>query len=125
MHKIILALTDAAIIIPQAKKLFATYSKTREEREIAGHASWVKRSVASIDTDLAGQVDIEYSTGTVWLGDSMIASATRPMVPGSDKDSMILPEEDDKRGWIDLKALAKETKNSQPRLKQALDECCR
>ena len=125
MHSIIMALAEASIIIPNAKKLFATYSKTREERDIASHASWIKRVVAAVDPSMAGQVDIEYNTGTVWMGDSMIASATRPLAPGADKQHMLMAEDEGKQGWVDVKALAKESKTPEAKLKHILEECRR
>ena len=80
MHEIILGLANGAVQIPNSgKRMFATYSKTRSERAVANHAGWIKRTMTSFGSQHAELLDVEYSTGSCWLGDSLVSSATRPL----------------------------------------------
>ena len=123
MHSVVLGLANAKVPIPPTgRKLFATYSKTRCERAVAGHASWVKRTMASFGQDYVDFLDIEYNTGTCWMGSSLISSATRPMSPGVDTAGVIVEDVEGYKMWIDTKAIAKEGKLPAKDIRKAFEE---
>ena len=122
MHSVILGLAGGAVQVPPSgKKMFATYSKSRAERSIANHAGWLKRSLASLGQHHVEQLDVEYNSGTCWYGSSMVASATKPTPPGCDEKGVLREENEGHSVWIDLGALAKESKTHAKDLKKALE----
>ena len=92
MHGIILELSQNQVVVPNGRNMFATYSKSRSERAIAGHAGWIKRAVSKIGQEALSLLDIEYNTGTVWMGTSTIASATRPSEAGTNEEHLLREE---------------------------------
>ena len=53
------------------------YSKSKAQRDVAGHCTWLKRTLASFNQEILTHLDLEYSSGSAWLGDHMVASALR------------------------------------------------
>ena len=89
MHEIITSLaTNRVQIPPTGRKMFATYSKSRSERAISNHAGWVKRAMQSLGQGVVDLLDVEYNTGTCWMGTSIVASATRPTPPGAAEEGL-------------------------------------
>ena len=109
MHRLVQGIASAGITTSHGKRFWCSYSKTRAERDVASHASWVKRSLATKGLDLAARLDIEYSTGTVWMGEHTVASAKRPVPPNVDPASIIYDERLVVRPWVDVSALAMES----------------
>ena len=109
MHRLVQGIASAGITTSHGKRFWCSYSKTRAERDVASHASWVKRSLATKGPDLAARLDIEYSTGTVWMGEHTVASAKRPVPPNVDPASIIYDERLVVRPWVDVSALAMES----------------
>ena len=123
MHAVVLGLANAKVPIPPTgRKLFATYSKTKGERAVAGHASWVKRTMTSFGQDFSEGLDIEYNSGTCWMGASLISSATRPIPPGCDNSGIIADEVEGYKMWIDTRAIAKESKIPAKDIAEAFEE---
>ncbi|CAE7811621.1 unnamed protein product, partial [Symbiodinium sp. CCMP2456] len=121
MHSVIMGLAGNTVTIPHGKTLFATYSKTRAERAIAGHASWVKRSLATLGDEVVSMLDVEYATGTCWIGGSTVASATRPSEPGVREEGLLRDEVEGHKTWVDVEAIAKETRQPYRDIKKALE----
>ncbi|CAE7494044.1 ANKRD50, partial [Symbiodinium microadriaticum] len=82
MHSVIMA-ENRVPIPPAGRRMFATYSKSKSERAIAGHASWIKRTMARFGQGYVDQMDIEFNSGSVWIGHKV---------------------------WVDVSAIAKESK---------------
>ncbi|CAE7294337.1 unnamed protein product [Symbiodinium sp. CCMP2592] len=121
MHKVLTTVNSADARTSAGKKLWCSYSKTRAERQMGGHCSWIKRSLGAISDDLAQSVDLEYSTGSAWLGESLIASVARQPGNGANSHEMItIPSEDTGPQWVDLGALAKESGHPEPDLGELL-----
>ncbi|CAE7255020.1 X-element\ORF2 [Symbiodinium sp. CCMP2456] len=108
MHKIVQAVAENEVKLPGGRRLFATYAKTKEEREIAGHSAWIKRMVADVAPGKLDQLDLEYSSGGAWLGQSFVASAKVPLPPGLHPDDIVWDEDKDSRPWVWISGLAKE-----------------
>ena len=121
MHEIVLAIAQSKVYTSAGKKLWCSYSKTKGQRDISSHCGWVKRGLAQVDESWVRQLDVEYGTGSVWLGDSLVASGTRTPNNGAHSDSMLLGK-GSPPAWIDLAKLALETKISEKDLRAAFED---
>ena len=122
MHQVIMGLAKTHVAIPEGRRLFATYSKSRAERAIAGHAGWLKRTLTAMGAEYAGLLDLEYATGTCWVGTSIVASATRPSEPGVDERHLIRDEVEGNKVWVNVVALANELGRPQREMVRMLEE---
>ncbi|CAE7292934.1 pol [Symbiodinium necroappetens] len=117
MHGIIRSLADNEILLPGEKKLFATFAKSRAERDIAGHAALVKRTIHGLAPQAAHKLDIEYASGGVWAGQSFVASARQPPPPGVAPGSLVWDENKGGKWWIHVAGLARELGLSEAAIK--------
>ena len=108
MHAVVRAVADAEVVLGSGKRMFATYAKTKAERDIAGHASWVKRAVAGINPQSVRELDVEYRTGGVWMGSSFVASATNPHPPGVADQDLLWDDHRMGKAWVHVGGLARE-----------------
>eukprot|EP00439_Symbiodinium_sp_Y106_P017242 s3680_g2.t1 len=83
-------------VTSHGKKMWVALSRSKQERDVSGHCSWLKRTLASFGQSHVDGLDVEYSSGTSWMGDHMVASSTRtPPVTGQDGDLVW----DDRKVW--------------------------
>ncbi|CAE7779377.1 Zdhhc3, partial [Symbiodinium sp. CCMP2456] len=108
LHQVVQCIADNEVKLPGGRKLFATYAKTREEREIASHAAWLKRTILHVAPRKIDLLDLEYATGGGWIGQSFVASAKVPVPPGLHPEDMLFDEDKDNRPWIWVSGIAKE-----------------
>ncbi|CAE7819302.1 DHX57, partial [Symbiodinium sp. CCMP2456] len=121
MHEIVSGVAAAKPFTSHQRRMWATYSKTKQQRDVAGHCSWTKRTLASFNKELLQHIDAEYGTGTIWLGDKVVASVARAPPQGTEGEAMLW--DDDKPGtrpWVDLGAIAKFSGISMVDLKAAI-----
>ena len=64
--------------VQQGQTVWASTNKNAQERERSSHASKTRKLIHTIAPELITKAETEHSTGTLWLGDQMISSATRP-----------------------------------------------
>ena len=64
---------------------------------------------------------MEYTTGSSWLGDSLVGSATRPVPPGTDMRHVFVDDRFETKPWYDLAAIKKECKLGVRNLRDALE----
>ena len=121
MHRVVLGVASARATTSHGKKFWCTYSKTKAERDVASHAAWVKRAMASQGQGLVDRLDVEYATGTVWMGESMVASAKRHAPVQADPNGMLYDERMVSRPWVDVVALSRESGLTQEVLKGLLE----
>ena len=122
MHDVLQALLQAKPVTSHGKKMWVALSRSKQERDVSSHCSWRKRTLASFGQSHVDGLDVEYSSGTSWMGDHMVASSTRaPPVTGQDGD---LVRDDRKvcRPWVHVALIAKITGISTVDLRSALDE---
>ena len=122
MHGIIRALADNDITLPGGRKLFATFSKTKAERDIAAHAAWIKRTIHGIAPQAVSKLDIEYATGGVWAGNSFVASAKQPPPPGIGAEDLKWDETRGGKHWVHVAGLARELGMSEAVIRDGLEE---
>ena len=125
MHAVVRAVADAEVVLGSGKRMFATYAKTKAERDIAGHASWVKRAVAEISPQSVRELDVEYRTGGVWMGSSFVASATNPHPPGVADQDLLWDDHRLGKAWVHVGGLARELGVSGEALGKCLEEARR
>ena len=103
------ALAENDIKLAGGKRLFATFAKSKAERAIGAHAAWIKRAVATVcGQDAALRLDVEYSTGSVWAGNSFVGSAKQPHPPGLPQSELAWDEEKGEKHWVHVGGLARE-----------------
>ena len=121
MHQVVLAVSESKVYTSAGRKLWCSYSKSKQQRDISSHCSWIKRALARIDEHLIRELDVEYSTGSVWMGESLIASATRTPNDGAKSDFMLLGK-GSPPAWVDLERFSKESRKTSDALRAALEE---
>ena len=77
MHQMVLAVSQGQVVTSAGKRLWCSYSRTKQQRDVSSHCGWIKRALGNLDAEWAREVDLEYSTGSAWLGNSLVGSATR------------------------------------------------
>ena len=122
MHDIIRAVSDNNVVLAGGKKLFATYAKSKPERDIASHSAWVKRAVAALVPGEVQRLDMEYSTGGVWIGPSFVTSAKQPLPPGVASSDVLWDETKGGKHWVHVDGLARELGVSSQALRQGLED---
>ncbi|CAE7907718.1 unnamed protein product, partial [Symbiodinium microadriaticum] len=123
MHEVILGLASSKVPIPPTgRRMFATYSKSKAERAVSNHAGWIKRAVLGLGQGVADLLDVEYNTGTCWMGQSLVGSATRPTQPGCDEKGLLREEVEGHKVWVDIGAIARESKVDKKVVERALEE---
>ena len=120
MHTIVTTISQAKLMTSAGRKLWCAYSKTRQQRDVSGHCSWVKRALARADERLVALLDVEYATGSVWLGESLVASAVKTPNDGA-KSHLMVTGRGAPPAWVDLEKLAFESKLSESDLREALE----
>ncbi|CAE7737318.1 unnamed protein product [Symbiodinium sp. CCMP2456] len=121
MHRVLLAINGANATTSSGKRLWCSYSKTKQERETGAHCAWVKRSLGAISDTLAAEVDVEYASGSVWMGESLVASVVRQPMNGAKSDEMLVDSAAETcKPWVDLGALSKESQCAVEKLRGAL-----
>eukprot|EP00439_Symbiodinium_sp_Y106_P036413 s4513_g4.t1 len=122
MHIIVRSLAENEVTLVGGRRLFATYAKTRAEREISAHAAWVKRAILQVAPGEARRLDLEYQTGGVWTGNSFVASAKQPHPPGILDSELVWDDHREGKNWVHVGGLARELGISVHEIKKGLDE---
>ena len=60
------------------KVVWASASKSPQERQRAAHASKVRKLIHTLCPQLIRRAETEYATGSLWLNNTMVCSVTRP-----------------------------------------------
>ena len=122
MHDVLQALLQAKPVTSHGKKMWVALSRSKQERDVSGHCSWLKRTLASFGQSHVDGLDVEYSSGTSWMGDHMVASSMRsPPVTGQDGD-LVWDDRKVCRPWVHVALIARITGISTVDLRSALDE---
>ena len=107
MMDVIKAISEAEKHLPHMapdRKLWASVSRPKGERDRAAHASKIRRVLHSLGNGLISQADTEYLTGTLFLGDRMAGSAIKPRPPDAGR---VLAEGRLPGAWVDIGHIAK------------------
>ena len=117
MRKVMMAFQQKRIPIEgHDRTIWCTFSKPRDARERSGHCRTIRAAVYAFNRDKIEEVDSDYTTGTTWIGQSMLGSAvTKPPHPDHRVHTI-----DGKtcRPWVDLTALSEETQADMTELEE-------
>ena len=122
MQAVLAGISDAKPQTSHGKRMWTGYSKTKAQRDVSAHCTWVKRTLASFNQELLAHLDVEYSSGTAWLGDYMVASATRSPPVTVEETDMVWDDRLVCRPWIWVSAVTKFTGIAAVDLKAAFAE---
>ena len=99
--KVVQAIKGLEIIHPNGKKLWVAPSKTPMERKRAAVANVTLKTILTLaphmDKNNVDQLDVEYSSGTLWLFGKKVSSCQGPRPSG---------HEAVEEGWIDIDRIA-------------------
>ena len=59
----------------ERRRLWCSFSRTKEARANGAHAAWVRRTVRHLDPAAEERLETDYPSGTCWIGMAKIASA--------------------------------------------------
>ena len=104
--------------------LWCSYSRAPAERRRAGHASMLKKVLKEHFPHHLDRLDLEFSSGTAWLGESRIASASDARPEGHDRDYFIVLSKPE-RPWVNLHLMGKELGIPMEKACQMLTEATR
>ena len=103
--------------LPEDGVVWAAVSRPKATRLLAAHAGKVRKCLYMLDVN-ARNSECEYSTGTVWLGSVLLASATRP----TPKHDQVL-EGRLANSWLDARAVANAVPCAVHRVQEAWKKC--
>ena len=103
--------------LPENATIWAAVSRPRAVRKMAAHAGKVRRCLYLLDIN-AKNSECEYSSGSVWLGGNLLASASRAR-PTRDNilDGIVAG------GWLDAQAVAHAVPCALKRVEEAWKQC--
>ena len=90
----------------QDRPMWAGVSKTKQEREKAQYCGIVRDVVRYFNVDLLEKTDNDYGTGTSWVGESLVSSATDAAPAG--REHVFFFDSKPHKGWVDFGALSSE-----------------
>ena len=120
MSKVIQTVREARLQtqhLPENASVWAAVSRPRAARQPAAHAGKVRKCLYSLEVN-AKNSECEYSTGTVWLGNVLLASASRPK---PDREDIV--EGKLQGSWVDALAIANAVPCAVHRVRDAWKKC--
>ena len=122
MHQVLAGIVASrARISGSSKVMWAGVSKTPAERVRSGHCGLVRKLIGGIDAKFLEQCDHDYTQGSTWMGDTLIASATQaaPKI-----DSYKVFHVPGKPGhWVNVSGVALEMKVQFSDVERVLQKC--
>ena len=107
MHKAMGVMIRSQTMVDGSKRpLWVGPSKTKEERAVAAHCSFIRKVVAYFSPDRVADIDSDYGRGTAWLGRSKLGCAKSQ--PGDSDHKIFRFVSKPNEPWIDLSAMASE-----------------
>ena len=103
--------------LPEGGVVWAAVSRPKAARQLAAHAGKVRKCLYLLDVNSRNS-ECEYLTGTVWLNNVLLASASRP----APRHEQIL---DGKlaNSWLDAQAVANAVPCAVHRVQEAWKKC--
>ena len=76
MQQIVGKISRSAITVKGGSKLWCGFSKSKADRDRGSHAALVRRTVRALDSLREPDLEVEYGSGSTWLGDFKFSSAS-------------------------------------------------
>ena len=121
MQQVLDGVMSAGITLSSGKKLWCSHSRPREERLRGDHAALVRRTVRALRPEKEAELDIEYSSGSSWLQEFKLSSASVPP-EGKEKCTMYVAEGQPNGPWIDVTSLAHCLGKTEKAVREAIGE---
>ena len=121
MQLIIRAFYESEVIGKQGKRLWCSWSKSRQERVHSSHASMLKRIVGDLDRVKLLELEVEWNQGSVWTVSNLIASSAVPPPPGVAGTDLFIRDDLEHKPWVNVKQAAADLRIDATRLRQALE----
>ena len=103
--------------LPDNSSVWAAISKPRAARQLASHAGKVRKCLYLLDIN-ARNSECEYSTGSVWLNDTLLASAVKQPPK---RDTVLQGKL--ANSWVDAQAIAHAVPCAVKRVEDAWQQC--
>ena len=104
MQRVLDEILKAKIEVRGGKRLWCGHSRPREERQRGDHAAHVRRIIRAVKPEMEEVLDVEYASGSSWIGDEKLSSAVEG--PVGREESQLYRQEGGGQAWIDLTAIA-------------------
>ena len=119
MFSVIQAFNANTYHTERGKRIWVSFSKTKEERLRGAHAAWTKRILQELRIDLQhASLDLEYGTASAWLEDSKIAG----LQALESQDKVYVDDGNPEKPYLHLSAIARELGISVSELQQAVEK---
>ena len=116
MHNVISAFLKNAPKTAAGARIWASFSKTPQERRRGAHATWIKKILKALNVDEAhAGVDVEHSTGSSWLGSTKVSG-----IGSTDKDNLYMQEKDGEQHWLRVGGISRELGMAPSEIEQAI-----
>ena len=76
MGKIVTGINQNNVLLRGGRRLWCSYSKTKVERDRGSHGALVRRTIRAVAPCQEEDLELEYATGSAWLGEFKLSSAT-------------------------------------------------
>ena len=108
MAQIVGAVNRKQVVVTNGGRMWAGFSKPRAERARGSHAAYVRRVIRALNPEKEADLEPEYSTGSMWLGEHKFCSATVPAdgLAAEDVEKFDNNDLGAVQPWIDVRAIA-------------------
>ena len=89
------------------KRMWIGFSKSKAQRDVAGHCTWLRRTLASFNQEVLQHLDLQYSSGSAWRGEHLVASAQKPPPAVTNDSDVVWDDRLVCRPWVWVGAIAK------------------
>ena len=112
MNDVIQAVNRAKVVIQGGKRMWAAFSKRKEDREMGCHAALIRRVTRAIAPEQEDQLEPEYNTGSVWYGEYKFCSTSVPAEGILEEDLRYMDAQEGNPvvPWINVGAMARALK---------------
>ena len=125
LHSFVAAFAEHHVLVSEdqpTSRMWAGYSRPPEQRARASHASWVKRTIARIDESRMGDLDLEHSTGSAWLGAHKVACAVQQIANPEGVQGLVVNPRQMHQPWVRCDLIANELGVDMNLVRKTLEE---
>ena len=119
MQRVLDGIMASGTVLRSGKKMWCGHSRPREERARGDHAAHVRRVVRQVRPDQENSLEVEYSTGSSWIGERKLSSAVLP--PDERAKAGVHRRGGAEQGaWMDVVALAEVLNTKEDVVREAI-----
>ena len=122
MSVIIATLANTTVLLGDTdRKLWASFSRTKEARMNGDHAAWLCRIVRKASPDKEEWLELDYAAGAGWIAEAKVSSAIDPL-PEGQKEHCLVDTAKENKPWIHIAKLSEVLKVSAKVLRQVAED---